>query len=93
MKWVDGSIFDSSMAGVQCPDPNCFPGYYKMKLDSANGGMYHGANWKGTCGACGKIGHAHSECPSNRWEAGGVKYANVRWLYNSKYCDEQGRPN
>ena len=93
MRWVDGSLFDSSIAGIQCPDPNSFPGFYKMKLDAPNGGILHSANWRGTCGACGKVGHAHSECPPNKWEAGGQKYANVRWLYNSKFCDEQGRPN
>jgi hypothetical protein len=90
MKWVDGSLFNTSLQGVKAPDPACFPGYYKQRLDSPNNGIVHTAGWGGSCGACGAKGHSHSECPPNRWTVNGQDYVNVRWLYQKGWCSEVG---
>ena len=94
LRWVDGGVYDASLAGMKCPDPEMFPKFARLRLDAANEGVIHapGGGWKGKCGACGKVGHVHSECPANQWEAGGVKYCNVRWLHSKGMCDAGGVP-
>jgi len=90
MKWVDGSHFDQSLAGVKAPSPDKFPGFYMARLDSSTKGIIHTAGWPGSCGACGEVGHSHSECPARRWSVGGTEYVNVRWLWEKGMCDAQG---
>jgi len=90
MSWVDGSYFNASLGGVQAPDPRKFPGFHLARLDSPSGGIVHTPGWLGQCGACGVVGHSHSECPANRWSVGGVEHVNVRWLYAQGFCDAQG---
>ena len=90
MRWVDGSFFDASLAGVKAPDPDCFPGYYKARLDGADKGIMNKPGWRGECGACGRTGHSHSECPANRWSHQGEERVNVRWLYEKGFCDAAG---
>ena len=94
LRWVDGAIYDASLKGTKCPDPEMFPKFAKLRLDAENDGIIHppGGGWKGRCGACGKEGHVHSECPPNCWEAGGSKYANVRWIFGKGWCDAGGVP-
>jgi len=90
MHWVDGAMFDQSLAGVQCPDPSCFPRYHLARLDSSTHGQIHWAGWGGDCGACSLKGHSHSECPAKRWRSGAQEFANVRWLYTNGFCDAVG---
>jgi hypothetical protein len=90
MKWVDGAIFDASLAGVQAPSPEKFPGFHMARLDGPNKGIIHGPGWKGSCGACGETGHGHSECPARRWTDNGRDYVNVRWLWEKGFCNAQG---
>jgi hypothetical protein len=90
MEWVDGGYFNVSLVGVQAPSPKKFPGFHLARLDSASGGIVHTPGWKGTCGACGQVGHGHSECDSRRWKDGAQEFVNVRWLYANGFCDAQG---
>ena len=90
MKWVDGAYFDASLAGVQAPDPVCFPGFHLARLDSNVQGNVHPPGWLGTCGACGAVGHSHSMCPARRWKDGAVEKVNVRWLYDKGFAGPTG---
>lgn len=89
MKWVEGTHFDASLAGVKAPSPDKFPGFYQARLDSSSNGIVHSAGWEGECGACGATGHSHSECPARRWTVNGQEYVNVRWLYEKGFCNAQ----
>jgi len=90
MEWIDGAYFNASLAGVQAPSPKKFPGFHLARLDSVSGGIVHTPGWKGTCGACGAVGHGHSECEARRWTMGAQEFVNVRWLYTNGFCDAQG---
>jgi hypothetical protein len=94
MKWVDGALFDPSLAGVQCPCPSKFPGFYKSRLDhpDTKGFVRKGTGWEGQCGCCGQVGHPHSECEANRWKKGNQEFVNVRWLFAKGFCDAVGSP-
>ena len=91
MRWVDGALFDASLAGVQCLHPDTFPGFFLARLDSESNGKVHWAGWQGTCGACQQVGHSHSECEPKRWKVGTQEFANVRWLYQNGFCDATGK--
>jgi hypothetical protein len=93
VKWVDGSVYDASLAGTMAPDPSIFPMAAKFKLDAVNGGVVHDAsNCSIVCSGCAQLGHQFSECPAREWQQGGQKYVNFRWLYASKFCKADGKP-
>ena len=94
--WVDGSVYNSSLAGVNAPDPADFGGYFKARLDQpgidGEMGKVHRPGWLGRCGCCAKVGHSLSECPSARWSEGGKDHVNFRWLYSKGFCQPNGQP-
>jgi hypothetical protein len=95
--FVDGTVYDTSLAGVKAPDPADFGGYYKARMDApgidGEMGKIHRAGWLGTCGFCSKVGHSLTECPASRVITDGKEHVNFRWLYSKGFCQANGRPN
>ena len=95
--YVDGTVYDASLAGIKAPDPADFGGYYKARMDApgidGEMGKIHRAGWLGTCGFCSKVGHSLTECPASKVAADGKEYVNFRWLYSKRFCQANGRPN
>lgn len=93
VRWVDGTVYHASLAGVQAPDPSCFPMAPKFRLDAANDGVWNDpAACSIVCSGCNNVGHQFSECPPRDVQKQGQRYVNFRWLYEKKHCTAAGKP-
>ena len=93
VRWVDGSVFNASLAGVMTPDPGMFPMGPRFKMDAANGGIVNSAaTCSLVCSGCSGVGHQFSECPPRDEQRSGKRYVNFRWLYEKKFCGPDGKP-
>ena len=93
VRWVDGAVYDASLAGVQAPDPAMFPMGQRFRMDAANGGVCNSAaTCSIICSGCNNAGHQFSECPPRDEQKGGKRYVNFRWLYGQKFCGPDGKP-
>ena len=95
--FVDGTVYDASLAGFEAPDLAAFGGYYKARIDAlgidGEMGEICRAGWLGTGDFCSKVGHSMTECPASRVTTDGKEHVNSRWIYSKGFCQANGRPN
>ena len=90
-QWVDGSIYDASLAGIMAPKPGTFTTWQEARMDApgTNGFIHKGKNWGGTCHGCGMVGHQLSEC-EGLFSRDGKTFITWRELYKRGFVDAGG---
>ena len=90
-QWVDGSIYDASLAGIMAPKPGTFTTWQEARMDApgTEGFIHKGKNWGGACHGCGALGHQFSECEGT-FSRDGKTYITWRELYKRGFVDAGG---
>jgi hypothetical protein len=95
IRWVDASVYDTSVAGKQAPAVGSFIKNSKFYMDApgTRGIINNVQNCSRVCTGCSQVGHQFTECPAREWQLNGLTYVNWRWLFDKGFCTAEGFPS